>query len=58
MKTRRTSIQIEDVKNNIGSNKQIVEIMLQKMPESAIKYNTLLIQLKTKEEGFIKNNYI
>lgn len=28
------------------------------MKEEAIKYNTLLIQLKTKEEGFIKSSFI
>lgn len=28
------------------------------MPEFAIKYNTLLIQLKIKEKGFITDDYI
>ena len=58
MKERRKSIQLEDIKRQVGEKKNLVSLLLEYMPEFAIKYNTLLIQLKIKEKGFITDDFI
>ena len=58
VKERRKSIQLEDIKRQVGEKKNLVSLLLEYMPEFAIKYNTLLIQLKIKEKGFITDDFI